>query len=95
VTDKVCLGSGVIFCGIRRHPLCLTDPAVNYDDSPTGMEEVDVEELTNETVTEIQRPRQGKPTVQGPNGYIDPHIPPGFGEEYHGIFAMYGIEIID
>ena len=62
----------------------MTDrPVVNYDDPPTEMDEVDIDGLTNEIVTEIHRPRQGDITERGPDGYMDPHIPPGFGAEYH------------
>jgi len=58
------------------------EPAVDYDDPATEMAEVEIDELTDEIVTEIERPRQGDPTELGANGYMDPHTLPGFGEPY-------------
>jgi hypothetical protein len=58
------------------------EPAVDYGDPPTEMAEVNVNELTDEIVTEIERPRQGDPSELGSDGHMDPHALPGFGEAY-------------
>jgi hypothetical protein len=49
------------------------------DDVPTCYDEVDVDELTDEIVTAIQRPRKGDRDDTDPGGFMDPGILPGFG----------------
>lgn len=62
----------------------MTDkPSVNYDDPLASADEVtedDIDRLTDEIVTEINRPRQGDPRELGSDGYMKPHSLPSFGE---------------
>jgi len=51
-------------------------------DVPTEMSEVDADLLVKQIIEEIDRPQQGDITEQGSDGYLDPGILPGFGEEY-------------
>jgi hypothetical protein len=61
----------------------MTDgPAVDYDDPATEIAEVNADQLTDEIVTEIERPRQGDPSESGSDGYMAPHALPGYGEPY-------------
>jgi hypothetical protein len=49
---------------------------------PTSQEEVDVEQVTQQIVDAIERPRQGDMRERGGDGYVDPYSLPGFGESY-------------
>jgi hypothetical protein len=51
-------------------------------DVATSMDEVNIDELTNEIVDAIERPRQGDMRERGADGYVDAHSLPGFGESY-------------
>jgi hypothetical protein len=62
----------------------MTDkPSVNYDDPLAGAEDVtqdDINRISDEIVTAIQRPKQGDPAESGSDGYMNPHALPSFGE---------------
>lgn len=49
-------------------------------DVPTSIDEVNIDELTNEITTAIQRPRMGDRQDNDPGGFMNPGFLPGFGE---------------
>jgi hypothetical protein len=57
-------------------------PSVNYDNPVSEVSDLNTDELAEEIVTEIKRPRQGDFRERGPDGWMDPHALPGFGDPY-------------
>ncbi|RJX47523.1 hypothetical protein [Halonotius pteroides] len=63
--------------------------SVDYDDPPTEMAEVAVDELTDDLLDAINRPKQSTVDERGSDGLMSPLSLPGFGEECHDDTLIY------